>query len=259
LKAIILAAGMGTRLGKYTENMPKTMLEFMGKPLIQHQLETFRYCGVDEIVIVTGYRSEQFTFSNVTYYHNSNYENTNMVESLMLARQEMNEDIIVSYGDIIFEKKVLDRLIISEADFAVTVDLEWRKYWKARYDTVESDLESMRIRADGNIIEIGTPEPPVEDIDGRYVGLLKFSPKGLEILKSIYDTIKKTFWNKPWRTVKVFQCAYMTDMIQEIISRGYPVHAVKIRNGWLEFDTDEDYERASQWAQTNKLGQFLKI
>ena len=102
MKAIILAAGQGTRLKKYTQNLPKGMLEFQGKTIIERQIEIYRNCGIENIIIVKGFAAEKINYENVTYSINEDYENTNMVESLMTAKSEFNEDIIVSYSDILF-------------------------------------------------------------------------------------------------------------------------------------------------------------
>ena len=98
MKAIILAAGQGTRLKKYTENLPKGMLEFAGRTLIERQIETYRKCGITDIIIVRGFAAEKITYQNVKYYENTDYADTNMVVSLMTARQEFNDDIIVKIG-----------------------------------------------------------------------------------------------------------------------------------------------------------------
>ena len=73
MKAIILAAGMGTRLGKYTENLPKCMLNFNGKTLIQHQIDTLRECGITDIIIVKGHVPEKIQIPGVKYYINDDY------------------------------------------------------------------------------------------------------------------------------------------------------------------------------------------
>jgi len=88
MKAVILAAGMGVRLGKYTAGLPKGMLNFAGKTLIERQIDTFRKAGVGDIIIVTGYNAEKIPYKGVRYCHNPNYESTNMVESLFCAEAE---------------------------------------------------------------------------------------------------------------------------------------------------------------------------
>lgn len=122
MKAIILAAGQGTRLKKYTENLPKGMLEFQGKTIIERQLETYRSMGIDDIIVVRGFAADKIDYQGVKYYENPNYATTNMVESLLMARSEFDDDIIVSYSDILFSHEMLQGMIQANGDFVVAVD-----------------------------------------------------------------------------------------------------------------------------------------
>ena len=185
MKAIILAAGQGTRLKKYTANLPKGMLTFMGKTLIERQIELYRKCGIEHIIIVRGFAADKIQYEGITYYTNEDYADTNMVESFMTAKPEFNDDVIVSYSDILFEEHMLRGMMKSAADFAVAVDDNWKIYWEKRYGTADFDTESLSLDAHGNITELGLENPKLEEIDARYVGLLKFSKNGLrQILES---------------------------------------------------------------------------
>ena len=260
MKAIILAAGQGTRLKKYTENLPKGMLEFAGKTLIERQIETYRKCGIADIIIVRGFAADKISYQNVKYYENADYADTNMVESLMTARQEFNDDIIVSYSDILFEEKMLKGMMASTADFAVAVDDNWKEYWKARYGVVDFDTESLSLDENDNITELGLEAPRLEDIDARYIGLLKFSRNGLEKITAVYDRDYEEYRDKPWKqSGKTLRKAYMTDLLEAVIESGNSVRAIKFKNGWIEFDTNEDYETAIQWSENAKLERFIKL
>lgn len=70
MKAVILAAGQGTRLKKYTENLPKGMLEFAGKTIIERQIETYQKCGITDIIVVRGFAADKITYPDVKYYEN---------------------------------------------------------------------------------------------------------------------------------------------------------------------------------------------
>ena len=190
MKAIILAAGQGTRLKKYTENLPKGMLSFMDKTVIERQIETYKECGVDKIIIVRGFAAEKIDYAGVTYYTNKDYENTNMVVSLMTAESEFDEDIIVSYSDILFEKEMLKQMISADNDFSVAVDDNWKMYWQKRYGKVDFDTESLSIDENNNIIELGLENPKLDEIDARYIGLLKFSKKGLAYIKEVWNKVE---------------------------------------------------------------------
>lgn len=239
-RAIILAAGMGTRLSKYTAELPKGMLAFNGKPLIEWQIETLRKVGISDINIVTGYHKEKIDFPSVTYYHNSKFSTTNMLESLMCAREKFDEDLLVSYADIIYTPQLAALVSESGKNISVAVDSDWRTYWQMRYGTTENDLESLTVR-DSRIIELGKSVLTSVGLDYRYIGLLKFTKKGLETATQIYDTKKRK--NESWiQSGKQFELGYMTDLLNEIILSEYEVSPVVSNGGWLEFDTNEDYE-----------------
>lgn len=260
MKAIILAAGSGTRLKKYTQNLPKCMLLFNGKTIIERQIETFRSCGIDNIVVVRGFASDKIQYSGVKYYNNINYATTNMVESLLVASPEFNDDIIVSYSDVLFESQMLSTMMLSSSDFACAVDDNWKFYWKKRYGTVDFDTESLVINENGNIVELGLENPPIEQISARYIGLLKFSKNGLYYIKQIMNDAYRSFENLPWQqSGNPVRRAYMTDLLNAIIQSGKDVKAIHFNNGWIEFDTNEDYENAVEWVNNGTLNDIINI
>lgn len=260
MKAMILAAGQGTRLKKYTENLPKGMLSFMGQTIIERQIAMYRKCGIDNIIVVRGFAADKIGYEGVTYYTNEDYANTNMVESLMAAKSEFDDDMIVSYSDILFEEDMLKAMMKSEADFAAAVDDNWKIYWEKRYGKVDFDTESLTLDADDNIVELGLESPKLEDIDARYVGLLKFSKAGLAHIQAVMDAAYAEYEDKPWQqSGKPVRKAYMTDLLQAVIDSGHPVKAERFNNGWIEFDTNEDYENACRWVEDGSINEVIEL
>lgn len=260
MKAVILAAGQGTRLKKYTENLPKGMLSFEGKTIIERQIAMYQKCGVDKIIVVRGFAADKINYDGVTYYTNENYADTNMVESFMAARKEFDDDMVVSYSDILFEEQMIKKMMESREDFSVAVDDNWKAYWEKRYGKVDFDTESLSLDKNGNIVELGLENPPIGEIDARYIGLLKFSREGLKRIETILEEAYQNFVDKPWKqSGKTIRKAYMTDLLQALIELGYPVKAEKFKNGWIEFDTNEDYENACRWAEDGSIKELLDI
>ena len=260
MKAIILAAGQGTRLKKYTENLPKGMLSFAGKTIIEWQIEMYRKCGIKDIIIVRGFAGDKIQYEGVGYYTNEDYSNTNMVESFMMAKSEFDDDIIVSYSDILFEEQMLQGMINAKGDFVVAVDDCWKTYWEKRYNTIDFDTESLVLDGEDNIVELGLESPPIEKIDARYIGLLKFSKTGLKHIVTILDEAYTYFEDKPWKqSGKPIHKAYMTDLLQAIIDSKKPVKAKRFNNGWIEFDTNEDYENACNWVKDGSIREVINI
>jgi choline kinase len=256
MRAVILAAGSGMRMGKYGEDLPKCMLPINGKPIIEWQLERLNGIGLSDIIIITGYKAEKIKFSGVTYCHNADYSETNMIETLMCAREAFDTDILISYGDILYTKELAKKTADCAADIGVAADSAWRDYWRLRYDSTEVDIETLSLSADGRINEIGKPVSSSVGIDLRYIGLLNFSKKGMSAALRLYDDKKNR--DELWiQSGKPFKKGYMTDMVHELILAGVSVYPVMTQGGWLEFDTVRDYEMASEMSNTSELNRLL--
>ncbi|MBU3923552.1 MAG: phosphocholine cytidylyltransferase family protein [Nanoarchaeota archaeon] len=262
MKAIVCAAGMGTRLGRYSEDKPKCMLEIGGESLLERQVRTLKKSGIDDIGVVRGYMPEKINVSSVKYYDNPNFARTNMVVSLMTAEREFSKgENLVCYGDIIYENRLIDKLKQSGADVSVLVDDDWLPYWKARLDNWESDIESLVYDSNSNIIDIGNPKCDLSDAQSRYIGLIKFSEKGAREFVRIFYENKEKCWDsdEPWLNSKSFKQAYITCMLQEMINQNVDVVAVHTERGWLEFDTEEDVNRVGEWIREGKIKQFINL
>ena len=261
LNAIILAAGQGKRLAPLTEHKPKCMVNLFGKTILDWQISVFKKCGITDISVVTGYHSELIDLPGLEFFQNKKFETTNMVESLFCASEKLNESTIVSYGDIIFEKKVLDKLIQSREDFSVVVDKNWKRYWEMRFDNPLDDAESLKIDTDGNITSIGQKTQKIDEIEGQYIGLMKFQDSGLEKIKGFYEKIKSQSTNNsnPLNPLVSFQQLFMTDFLQGLINDGCKLRSIEIENGWLELDTIDDYDKYVKLYSKNKLSEFIDL
>lgn len=260
MKAIILAAGQGTRLKKYTENLPKGMLSFAGKTIIERQIEIYRRNGIQDIIIVRGYEADKITYEDVKYYTNAEYNSTNMVESLLTARSELDDDTIVSYSDILFSDAMLKGMMNAKENFVVAVDKTWQEYWTMRYGRADFDTESLELNNAGNIVSLGLPDVSPDKIDARYVGILKFSKEGLAAILEIMNQNYEEYLNKPWKqSGKTIRQAYMTDLLQAVIEAGKDVKAQIFYHGWIEFDTNEDYEKACEWADNGEIKKLIEL
>jgi choline kinase len=250
--AIILAAGRGTRLDKYTQDLPKGMLRVEGQTLIERQIALYRSVGIKNILVVRGYKSEKINYKNIEYFDNHDYASTNMVESLFSAKEKLRGNVIISYSDLLFDQTVLSAALNSNADIGAVVDLDWRSYWRARYGKIDFDLESLKLSIRGEIMDIGKESPISADIDGRFVGIVKLSAKGSEIFQKIYYQNKSQYWGKTWINNRIFQKIYMTDFLSYLIEIGITVMSIGVTKGWYEFDTNEDYEKFSILQSTRQ-------
>lgn len=240
MKALILAAGEGTRLRPYTLDRPKCLVEVDGVSLLDRQLAVLRSEGVGEVTLIGGYRSDMLKRPGVGLELNPRYAETNMVWTLFSAENALQGDVVLAYGDIVYSREILRALLASTADIAVAIDLDWEQYWRARNENPLDDAETLRMDASGNLLEIGQKPLSLDQIEGQYMGLMKFSPRGLEMLR---DTFHRACAAASLRG-KSPEKAYMTDLLQLMIDEGRTLSAVKVRGGWVEVDTVSDLESA---------------
>lgn len=243
MKAIIVAAGPSSRLLPITNDKPKCLLEVGGKTILQRQLETLKQCGIDDIVVVRGYKRELINFPDLRYYENTEFLNNNILRSLFYAESEMDDEFIFSYSDIIYEKAIVQKLLQSEADISLIVDIDWINHYHGRHLHPVEEAELVTVEK-GKITKIGKRIVAPDKAHGEFIGFAKFTKKGAEILKSNYRRVINQYGNKPFQRAVSVEKAYLTDMIQELIDTGYVITNVDIRGGWMEIDTPQDLERA---------------
>ena len=236
MKAIILAAGEGSRLRPYTLDRPKCLVEVDGRSLLDRQLDVLALGNINPIILIGGYRAEMLRREGIELRINLLYAETNMVWTLFCAETDLVGDLIVSYGDIVYSPDILHKLIMSEADIAVTIDLDWEAYWRARNENPLDDAETLKLSSDGQIIEIGQKPKSLEEIEGQFMGLMKFSSKGITMLRNVFNDAKQTenLCGKPIKN------AYMTDLLQAMIDCDYRVDSVPVNGEWVEVDTISD-------------------
>ena len=243
-KALIIAAGLGSRLKKHTENLPKCMLDFGGKTLLQRQLDSYKKNNISDISLIRGYKKEKINYKGIKYFENNDYKNNNILNSLFYAEKIINGNIIISYSDILFDPSVVERTLKSDHDISVVVDIDWRGYYVGRKDHPISEAENVIFNSNNEVEKIGKINTGKEEVHGEFIGMIKLSNRGTEIFKEHFHRLKKIYWNKPFQRAKIFQKAYLSDFIQELVDIGIKVHCVIIESGWKEIDTVEDYKKA---------------
>lgn len=235
MSVVILAAGRGSRLMPLTKDLPKGLVKFNDKSIIDYTIENFYNLGIRDILIVTGYKSNKFKSYNLKKINNDFFSQTNMLYSLWLTKNHinLNEDLYISYSDIIFKKSILKKLIKSTKNISVVADKNWSDLWKIRYDDYINDVESF-VSKNKKIIDIGRKTKKIEDIQAQYIGLIKVSK---EFVSNFFLLIKKI---KEKNYLK-FKKMYLTDFLQFLINENIFVYPVYIKNGWIEIDSYDDY------------------
>lgn len=233
MKAIILAAGRGSRMQGMTERQPKCFVELHGKRLIEWQIDAFRQAGIDEIFIVCGYLSEVFHYP-CHYFENVRWQETNMVRSLETAREIlMSSNCIVSYSDIVYSSRSIQCLLDRVEDIAITYDPNWLKLWTLRFEDPLSDAETFKIDTLGYLTEIGNRPQTISEIEGQYMGLCRFSPSGWRIVDRFLSDLSTPQVDK----------MDMTHLFKTLIKLGVKIKGVPINEPWYEIDSVSDLEK----------------
>jgi choline kinase len=200
--------------------------------------------GISNFSLVRGYKKECFNLDNIKYYDNDEYKDNNILNSLFYAEKEISGNVIISYSDILFESSIVQRLLESNHDISIVVDIDWRGYYVNRNDHPIDEAENVIFDANNDVIKIGKIMTDKDDVHGEFIGMLKLSPRGAEIFKQHFNRSKKLYWDKPFQRAQTFQKAYITDLLQEMADLGVSIHCVIIERGWKEIDTIEDFEKA---------------
>ena len=246
MKAIFIAAGEGSRLGNLTKDLPKPLVDVNGKSIIERQISLLRKNNVNDIVVTTGYKKEKFTFKNIEYVYNPNFREQEQTGSLMAARSKIVGDILIMFGDILFDEIILQQMLDSKGDIVIAVDKNWEKSYEERHDNPKSEADKVLIN-DDKVIQISAKNIEVNDDNdvGELLGLIKLSMKGSKILIDQYEKLENSHVGKFHDAVS-FKKAKFVDMLQELLSSGIVITPVSIKGKWCEIDTKHDLEIAKK-------------
>ena len=256
-RALILAAGQGTRLRPLTDNKPKCLVSLLGKSLLERQVDTLRELCVNDILIATGYRADQIEALGFATSINPEFAETNMVESLFSALSYIQQegDLIISYGDIVYQSNNLQALLNCGDEIALMIDANWRDLWSLRLDNPLDDAETMIMNDDGYVTELGKKPKSYEQIEGQYTGLIKIRSDKLEALLAFYNGLDRSAIYDG----KDFSNMYMTSFLQVLIDSGWKAKAVLVNSGWLEIDSLEDLSKYEAMAKEGTLDRFYRV
>ena len=253
---LILAAGEGKRLRPYTDDLPKALVPFLSKSLISYQLKTLLDSGIENIAISTGYKAHAFDDIGHELYFNPDFDQTNMVESLIAARsyiEAIEEDLIISYGDIIYQKNNLEKVLKEEGDIVVMVDDDWFDLWSIRNENPLIDAETIKFdKLNGEIIEIGKKPSRLEEIESQYTGLIKISKNKVKDFLEFYDGLDQNILYDG----NSFTNMYMTSLLQLLIDSDWKIMPAHVSHGWLEIDTVSDLVTYEGLSKSGELYAF---
>ena len=243
MKAIILAAGSGTRISKNFSALPKALIQVNNISIISRQISLFKKNGIDEIIVITGPFKEKFSIPDITCVYDQKFEEHDILGSLMEAREHIFGDVIITYSDIIFEDLILKKILQTNLDIGIAVDLDWKKAYENRESHPISEAENILFDNSRNILEIRKNIRNSNLEIGEFLGIVKLSNNGCKLLLKKYDEIRNDD-NGRFHDAESSTKAYLTDMIQELIDSKIEVKPIFISGKWCEIDTIEDLKRA---------------
>lgn len=229
-RTIVLAAGRGSRLGNLTQELPKGLVELDGAPLLDRQIAAFSRAGIEHVAIVRGYKGEKFPYL-VHYFENRRWSETNSVASLLAADDWlMQYDCLVTYADVIYSDDIFTTLDTVDGDIVVPSYAHWRESWDARYNDPLTDLETFRTSPDGRLVEIGGKPGTLDEIEGQFMGMVRFTPKG-------WLTVKRTLASLSAERVDSLD---VTSLLRMLIASGIAIQTTRFSGWWFEIDNETD-------------------
>ena len=246
MNAIILSAGSATRLGYLAKEIPKGLLEINGKTIIERQIEIYKKNGIEKIILIIGPHSNQYTFDNVIYVKDTEYEKHDVLGSLMTGSNYMDDEFIMSYSDIVFDEAIIDDIINFKGDVGIAVDYHWEKNYENRTLHPKEQADNVVIK-ENKILKIRKNISHCDSTEllGEFIGIMKLSKNGSKIFLEKYDSLKKTHKGK-FHNADSFEQAYLTDILQDLINSGNIIQPINIQKAWCEIDTPEDIPRAKK-------------
>lgn len=243
MRAIIVAAGMGRRLAPYTDDRPKCLVEINGRSILERQLDAYRAAGVDDLVIVRGYRKESIAIPGARTFDNDAFRDNNILVSLFYAEEAMDDEFLFSYSDIVFRPETVTRALQTEGDYALVIDRLWHEAYVGRKNHPVEEGEVARVEG-GKVVRVGKKTVPPEQATGEFIGLARFSKAGARKLRDRFHQRRRELAGQPYGRAPRFEVAYLTDLLNDLIDSGEVMRPAFIDGGWREIDTVEDLERA---------------
>jgi len=263
IQVVIPAAGDNSKQAAFQDllqDRPLALLDINGKALLQRNLELLQSMGMQDIKIVTGYCHESIKPaqissqpSSITLIHNPDYRQSGILHSIMCARNQLSDRVLVLFSDILFERSILERLLVREEDVVLVVDRDYRGFKpqgkhidlvKALYAPHKGD-RTVHPERENLVLQIGH-HIPQQEATHEFIGVAMFSKQGFEACRKIYESLLQSGHEGPFHEAESFRTADLTDMFQEMIQRGHKISTLEINKGWIEINDFEDYKRACE-------------
>lgn len=251
MRAIIIGAGRGSRLGNETRDIPKTLVHVMERPMLDWILDALKAGGFErrDVVFVCGYAQHvvRERYPEFTFVENVDWANNNILASLLCAREHLQAGFVSTYADIVYDEEIVAKLAANPADIVLGCDTAWRRRYVGRTKHPESDAEKLRA-AGARVVELGR-RIASEAAQGEFIGVMKLNAAGAQKLTLAFDRAKLAHAGSIWREGRSFEKAYLIDLLQDMLEQGVDMCRENTRGGYMEIDTEQDLSMAAKWWQ----------
>ena len=241
IPVIIPAAGEDTVFKGILNGKPKAMLKICGKTLLDHQIQALSNANLADITLISGYGKNYLTAEGINILENPDYQNGSMINSLLVAKEKMVNGFIMLYSDILMEDHILNKLMECKEDIILVADNSTQYHQPEEgnfHDYIISknhykpERREIRFISENVVANIGSKINP-ETATHEFIGLARFSKTGAEQFLETYNDVMQKFSGKFQESADISRLTF-TDLIQEMIDRGFAVHYMEIHKGWLE-------------------------
>ena len=245
-RSIIIAASRGKKLSNLTKDKPKCMLDIRGKPLLRRLVSTMNKNGINDVSVVRGYKKEKINFPSLEYFDNDKFESTGEASSLFCAKNKLKDNCIVSYGDILFRRYILDALMAARGDIVLAVDALGEERDYVKFDR-KVDLVQCSRKFTGNYLlekeEVTLKKIknklPAKAVHGEWMGLIKTNKSGSKVLLNQLKKMKAT---------KKMEKSNLLDLLNNIIKSGHKISVIYLAGNWLDVDDAYDLAEARNFT-----------
>ncbi len=264
VQGVILSAAdhrLQPGLSEALEDAPLCMVDIGGKPLVSRQVETLRSCGVNDVRIVGGFLAEKIQADGVDIVNNAHYGVTGIAYSFLMARQDPASPCLLVYGDVVHDRRLVERLLKSPYPVTIVIDRSYRPepgrgktpdLVFAEDGVAPPGGRKVELSAFKNVLRIGRGLDP-SAANYEFAGIALFKDGGFARLREAWDTARYEFAGRPFYTAPSVEKADMNDLLQFLVDRGTPVQGLEVEHGWSEIHSSEDLERVRKHFSTSIL------
>jgi len=244
MKGLILAAGKGQRIFKKIKKN-KCLIRVSKITLIQKIINNFKSNYIKDIIVLTGFKKEKIKNhlkkEKIKFLNNPNFASTEMLQTMIMGLRKINEDLIISYSDIIYDDRIISKLLNfnnKDKDILLPVLTNWKKIWKIKKKGFINDAETLLMDSDNKISEIGNKIKDIKKVKSQYMGIILIPKEKIKKILKLYYSLK-------------FKKIHLSTFLNILIKNKIIIRGLKTRHHWYEFDDMEDMKNYSAFYKKN--------